>query len=220
MHDATHVGRSRSWKWLVCGLLLLATMLNYMDRMTLSILSDKMLTVFDLNEGHYGKIEAAFAIAFALGALVMGWLADRVNVRWLYPAALLVWSAAGFATGFVQGVVGLIVCRAVLGAAEAGNWPCALRTTQRILPPDERTMGNSILQSGAALGAIFTPPLVLGLIALTGTWRYPFWAVGAMGTFWVGLWFMVVQPRDLALPPAEAPASGSRFDRPTPLQLR
>jgi ACS family hexuronate transporter-like MFS transporter len=191
--------RPRAWKWWVCGLLLLATMVNYMDRLVLNQTSTLIMRDFGLGAYQYGLLESAFGVAFAFGAVVMGWLADRWNVRWLYPAALLVWSLAGFATGLVNGFLALLCCRFVLGLAEAGNWPCALRTTQRILPPEQRAMGNGILQSGAAVGAIVTPLIVLGLVRWTGTWRYSFMAVGAVGAMWVVGWLLSVRSRDLAL---------------------
>ena len=202
--------RSRNWKWWVCGLLLLATMINYMDRLTLNLMAVRIMEAFGLNELQYGRVESAFAVAFALGALLMGWLADRINVRWLYALAVFVWSAAGFATGFAQGFLSLLVCRFLLGLAEAGNWPCALRTTQRILAPRERTLGNGILQSGAAFGAILTPWVVSGLIDLTGTWRYAFWVVGGCGVSWVVFWFLLVRSRDLALPPRATPGGAGK----------
>jgi ACS family hexuronate transporter-like MFS transporter len=207
--------RTPGWKWTVCGLLLLATMINYMDRVTLNNLSPRILKDLELDEADYGKVEFAFGMAFAFGGLLTGFLADRVNVHWLYPAALLVWSLAGFLTGYVEGFLSLCACRALLGVAEAGNWPCALRTTQRILPPSERTLGNSILQSGAALGAILMPVLGLGIIKWTGDWRYVFWAIGGMGALWVGLWLTVVRPSDLVLPatPSVAPTREVPTDR-------
>src|SRR5262249_53749971 len=145
--------RSAAWKWWVCGLLLLATMINYMDRLTVNAMSQRITDEFELNEKEYGQIEFAFGIAFAMGNLLAGYSGDRWNVRWLFPAAVVLWSGAGFVTGFAQSLFGLMACRFSLGLFESGNWPCALRTTQRILPPAERTMGNSLLQSGAAIGA-------------------------------------------------------------------
>ena len=134
--------RPRAWKWWVCGLLLLATMVNYMDRLVLNQTSTLIMRDFGLGAYQYGLLESAFGVAFAFGAIIMGWLADRWNVRWLYPASLLVWSLAGFATGLVNGFLALLCCRFVLGLAEAGNWPCALRTTQRILPPLRSILRN------------------------------------------------------------------------------
>jgi MFS transporter, ACS family, hexuronate transporter len=203
--------RSPSWKWLVCGLLLLATMVNYMDRQTLSLTSLRIMNELDLDKRHFGQLESVFAFAFALGAIVFGWLADRWNVTWLYPLAVLAWSAAGFATGLVRGFTGLMACRFFLGFAEAGNWPCALRTTQHLLPSSQRSMGNSILQSGAAIGAIITPLIVGALVlggdaSVTGAWRYPFMVVGAAGATWVFLWLATVRRSDLAVEHRPSPS--------------
>src|SRR5262249_1700502 len=107
---------------------------------------------------------------------------------------------AGFATGLMQGFYGLLVCRFLLGLSEGGNWPSALRTTQRILPPSERSMGNSILQSGAALGAVFTPLVVMGMAEGTGSWRGTFLIVGCLGAVWVVLWLGNVRAADLTVP--------------------
>ena len=80
--------RSASWKWWITGLLLLATTINYMDRVTLSSASVRVTTEFGLNDQQYGHLELAFGWAFAAGSLVFGFLADRWRVFWLYPAVL------------------------------------------------------------------------------------------------------------------------------------
>ena len=129
---------SASWKWWVSGLLLLATMINYMDRQTLANLAVRITDEFGLSQEEYGNIEFAFGWGFAVGSLVFGILADRFSVRVLYPAVLLGWSATGFITGLSGGYTGLLACRAVLGFFEAGHWPCALRTTQSVLSADDR----------------------------------------------------------------------------------
>src|SRR5262245_1302691 len=173
--------RGPAWKWWACGLLLLATMLNYMDRLRLNLTAVRIMYDFRLDARDYGQLESAFAFAFALGAIVFGWLADRITVRWLYPLAVLAWSVAGFATGLVGTFAALLLCRFFLGLAEAGNWPCALRTTQQILPPAQRTLGNSILQSGAAIGAVITPLIVLALVTQGDAPAYPTWLAGVLG---------------------------------------
>src|SRR5688572_5634697 len=148
MHD-----RPPAWKWTVCGLLLLATMLNYMDRQTLAQLATTIRAEFNLGHDHYGNLEFGFGLAFAAGALVFGWLVDRIGARWLYPAVLIGWSAAGIATAYgaeigrfllelfgsssaaddsAAAYAGLMACRVTLGFFEAGHWPCALVTTQAI----------------------------------------------------------------------------------------
>lgn len=210
--DTPAYSRGANWKWLVCGLLLLATMLNYMDRLTLNLTAVEIKKEMELSNEQYGQIEWVFGIGFAFGALIMGWSADRWTVRWLYPAAVLAWSAAGFATGFAQALFSLMLFRFLLGIFEAGNWPCALRTTQHILAPSQRTMGNSLLQSGAAVGAILTPQVIELLVHDQDprSWRYPFFVVGVLGTFWVLAWLYFVRQGDLPAPQTLAPARGSR----------
>src|SRR5262245_50193765 len=107
--------RGAAWRWWVCGLLLLATMINYMDRVTLNLTSVRIMREFHLDDRDYAQLESAFAFAFALGAIVFGWLADRYTVRWLYPLAVIGWSLAGFSTGLVGSFLGLLACRFVLG---------------------------------------------------------------------------------------------------------
>ncbi|MFO0848568.1 MAG: MFS transporter [Gemmataceae bacterium] len=210
-------------RWVVAGVLLLATAINYMDRQTLASLAVRVADAFSLTQEQYGNLEFVFGWAFAAGSLLFGWLADRVSVRWLYPGVLLGWSAAGFATGLCSTYPELLACRVALGLFEAGHWPCALATTQRLLSRADRTLGNSVLQSGASVGAILTPPAVLAVlrwadpgeaarvahlaaggglaVGATGVppsvWQLPFLVLGAVGALWVVVWFAVVRPGDL-----------------------
>lgn len=204
--------RSNVWIWWVCGLLLLASSINYMDRQTLSNTSIRIKSELDLNNEQYGTLETAFGLAFAVGASLFGFIADRTSVRWLYPAVLLLWSAMGFATGFVNTYAELLACRLMLGLFEAGHWPCALKTTQRLLPSDRRTLGNSVLQSGTAIGAMVTPLIIRVLLTeKPGSWRLPFQIVGAIGVFWAFLWMVTMHGdngRKLDLEVAESPGNG------------
>jgi ACS family hexuronate transporter-like MFS transporter len=234
--------RPARWKWVVCGLLLFATMLLYMDRQTLAQTIPDLSRELDLNDAQYGRLEFAFGIAFAVGALVCGAIVDAVPVRWLYPIVLTGWSLAGCSTAFAPAVgdgvlsvvadtsqppppgwqqfaslnaeqvqappatqwrliadfVGLLLCRVVLGLFESGHWPCALVVTQRVLTRQELPLGNSILQSGASVGAIVTPFVVLACRTdQPGHWPYPFLFIGLIGLTWVVPWFALIRKHDL-----------------------
>jgi ACS family hexuronate transporter-like MFS transporter len=219
--DSKEPLRSPTWKWLVCGLLFLATMIMYMDRQTLAFTVPRIMEELHLTVAHYGKVEKGFGIAFAVGALGIGFLADRVSIRWLYPLVLVGWSLAGIATAYGESIGnyllellpwlidpntpteerpalaaywGIMVCRIVLGFFEAGHWPCALITTQRLLSREDRSLGNSLLQSGASVGAIVTPGVVwLLLTPEPGSWRSPFVIVGIAGMLWVLPWLGVMR---------------------------
>ncbi len=193
--------------WAIMGLLLLATMLMYMDRLALAQQKTEILGALHLNNEDYGRLEQGFGLAFAIGGLATGFIADRISPRWLYPIVLVGWSAVGFATGWVTSYRELLVCRILLGFFEAGHWPCALVTAQRLLARSDRPLGNSILQSGAAIGAMATPVVVLLLTTdATDSWRLPFRVIGALGIFWVIAWLAAVRPRDLDLDPSALPA--------------
>ncbi|MBL8813303.1 MAG: MFS transporter [Planctomycetaceae bacterium] len=198
--EPTGSPRSSNWVWWISGLLLLATMLNYMDRQTLAVLSVRITKELSLSEENYGDLEFGFGVAFAIGSLSFGILADSLSVRWLYPIVLLSWSAIGILTGFCKDFSSLLTCRILLGFFEAGHWPCALKTTQALQTGGKRLMGNSILQSGGAIGAILTP-LVVRLITrddpTAGAWRTPFFIIGSLGVVWAGLWLTSLRTDDV-----------------------
>ncbi len=186
-------------------------MINYMDRVTLANASVRVTDEMKLDNEQYGNIEFAFSIAFAAGSLIFGFLVDRVRVFWLYPAVLTGWSLMGILSGWAHGYAGLLVCRTALGFFEAGHWPCALRTTFTLLSEKDRTMGNSILQSGASIGAVITPQIMKALMTdAPGSWRGAFVAVGAAGMLWVLLWFAFLRRRDLDHAAHSTPTDGAR----------
>src|SRR5437867_2484175 len=216
--NGTAASRSGSWKWWVCGLLLLATTINYMDRQTLANAAVRIINEFNLSKEQYGDLEVYFGWAFAVGSLLFGLIADRVSVHWLYPAVLFAWSLMGFLSAHTTGFNGLLICRTLLGLFEAGHWPCALKTTHLLLSPQDRTMGNSVLQSGASIGAIITPLVMRAMMTdAMGSWRLPFQFIGAVGLLWVVMWFASVRPRDLhgvAQSDANHPALGASRETP------
>src|SRR5262249_39332937 len=151
---------------------------------TLANAAVRITTQFQLNQEQYGNLELVFGWAFAVGSTLFGVAADRMPVRWLYPVVLTLWSIVGVATGLAGSYRGLLVCRTLLGLFEGGHWPCALKTTQRLLGPRDRSMGNSVLQSGASIGAILTPQIMNAMLtAQPDRWRMPFQVVGATGLF-------------------------------------
>ena len=209
----TEAKKSTPWSWWISALLLLATMINNMDRQTLSNLAVRITEQFSLSNEQYGDMEFVFGVAFAIGSLFFGIIADRVSVRLLYPAILLAWSAVGFATGLTTGYTSLLVCRGLLGFFESGHWPCALIVTQAVMAKGDRVMGNSILQSGASLGAVLTPIIIRWMV--TGSteddaWRMPFFVIGAVGVVWAIAWLAIVRPGTLQQTVSATSETGER----------
>jgi ACS family hexuronate transporter-like MFS transporter len=206
-----------SWRWWVCGVLLLATLLNYMDRQALPQTATELKLVYGLSDARYGVVERNFSWAFALGSILFGWLVDRCGPRLLYPLVLTGWSLAGLATPLLafEAVTHwladpedpfsgpfrwLLICRTLLGLFEAGHWPCALLTVRWILTERDRTLGNGLLQSGASLGAVLIPLYVLAVRYAGGSWPMVFWTIGAAGLVWVPLWWGLMRAVDWQQP--------------------
>ncbi len=205
--------RPSFWKWYVCGLLLLATTINYMDRQTLANAAVRVTKEFQLTQEQYGDLELAFGWAFAAGSLIFGFLADRFRVYWLYPIVLSGWSLMGIASAHTRTYDELLICRVLLGLFEAGHWPCALKTTFALLQPQDRTMGNSVLQSGASIGAVVTPPIMLWLMTdELSSWRLAFQVIGAIGLVWVVIWFASIRKTELDVVAPKEVAGGGLWD--------
>jgi ACS family hexuronate transporter-like MFS transporter len=182
------------WRWGVIWLLFLATLINYMDRQTLGSTAEYVKNEFGLNEEGYGWIEFWFGISYGLMQFPAGYLADRLNLRWLLAGALLVWSAAGFCTGLAQTVTMLMACRVLLGLGEAFNWTCAVGIVQRVIPLESRSLANGIFHGGASIGAVLTPLVVLFIVGPQGeNWRLVFQIIGGLGLVWAVLWFWCIR---------------------------
>jgi ACS family hexuronate transporter-like MFS transporter len=181
--------------WSICGLLLLASAINYMDRQTLANAAVRISREFGMSQEQYGNLEAGFGWAFAAGSLFFGFVADKVSLRWLYAAVLLSWSAMGFASGFARDYDELVTYRTLLGFFEAGHWPCGVKTVRALLDAGGRAMGNSVLQSGTSIGAVITPLIMAWLLTDDiGSWRFAFQAIGAIGVVWVVAWIALAPP--------------------------
>ncbi len=185
---ATPLGRQR---WFICALLFVATTINYIDRNALSVLKTSLQQPLDagglaLTDADYGWITFAFTAAYAAFPPLIGIAIDRFGVKRSLAAALLLWSAAAAAHGFVASVIGLVFVRFLLGMAEAAHFPAAIKAVAMWFPQQERALATGIFNSGTALGVIASPVTVW--LAVSFGWQFAFVAIGAVGLAWLAFW--------------------------------
>ena len=192
-------------RWLVLAAFVLSSAINYLDRQTLAALAPLLQREFQLTREQYGWILGAFSATYAASAPFAGALIDRIGLNRGVSLAVGVWSCAGIATGFTSGLRGLVGCRVVLGAAEAGGVPAAGKAIHQYLRPSERALGNAVNQAGISLGAMLAPPLA-AWFAVMHSWRAAFVVTGTLGLAWIPLWNWAA--RHGATAPASKPESG------------
>jgi ACS family hexuronate transporter-like MFS transporter len=179
-------------RWWIAGLLFAATLISYLDRMTLSILAPTICADLHLSNGQYAGISLWFLFAYSVGQTVLGKLQDRIGTKRGLTLAMSVWSVAEILQGFTRGLMSLSILRAILGVGEGGHWPAAIKSVAEWFPKEQRGVGMGIVNTGATLGSALAPPLIIWL-QLSFGWRTTFVATGMAGFVWMGAWLICYQ---------------------------
>jgi len=174
-------------RWFICFLLFAAALLNYLDRQTLSVSASHIADEMHLGDAELGWLFFGFLFSYGIAQLFIGPLLDRFHVVTAYAVAVVAWSLVGAGTALATGFAGLFAVRLLLGVCESPNWPLALRVTARVFPPHQRSLAIGIFQSGASIGALIAPPVIIWLTH-SWNWRTAFVVCGALGLVWVILW--------------------------------
>lgn len=178
-------------RWVIIGLVFFATLINYIDRLTISVLGPAIMERLDLTNTEFGSIATWFLFAYTISQSLSGKLYDKIGIKKGFSVSIIIWSLAGIATAFANGLRGLSFCRAILGLGEAGNWPGAAKTAAEWFPARQRALAMGIFNSGAAIGSIVAPPVIYGLYSYFGDWHEVFVFTGALGFLWLFAWWFV-----------------------------
>ena len=183
-----------------------ATVINYLNRQTLSVMAPVLLQKFHISATGYSHIVFAFMLAYTFMNGVSGRLLDQLGTRVGYGLTIAFWSAAELLNALSMGVLSLGIFQFLLGIGEAGNYPAGVKLITEWFPAEERSQASGIFNSGASIGAILAPPL-LAFIMLASGWRTAFVAIGLLGFLWLAGWFAVYRE------PCSAGARDDRADR-------
>ena len=174
-------------RWRIAALLFFATVINYIDRQTLSVLAPEITAELGLTNIEYSNIVQAFLISYASMYIVWGLVIDRWGTRKALAVSMVWWSLANAGHAVARGAVGLGVFRALLGIGESGNFLAAEKAISEWFPPKERGFANGLVNAAAATGAVLAPPLIVWIFQLWG-WRPAFVITGALGFVWMAFW--------------------------------
>jgi MFS transporter, ACS family, hexuronate transporter len=190
-------------RWLVAALLLAASVINYIDRQTLSILATTIQRELGINDVAYARVVQAFLFAYTLAYLLSGRIVDRFGPRLAETAFLVWWSVANMLTGLATGFLSLAVFRALLGLGEPGNNTAAAKAISQWFPAREKGIAVGVYTMGGTLGAALAAPVV-AFLALGFGWRMAFVVTGAAGLLLAAVWVWLYRR------PSEHPLLGAR----------
>lgn len=185
-------------RWLIIGLVFLATLINFIDRLTVSTLAPVIIADLGLSNQQYAAIASWFLVAYSASHALSGRLYDRIGLKRGFSLSITLWSLAAMAHAMARGPGALSAFRFLLGLGEAGNWPGAAKVAAEWFPARERAFAMAIFNSGAALGSVLAPPLIVALQQTYG-WQATFLITGSLGFVWLALWQWIYHP------PAEHP---------------
>ena len=179
-------------RWLMIGLVFLATVINYIDRQTVSVLKTSISQDLGLSNADYAAIQNSFLLFYGISQMVSGRLYDIIGTRLGFVFSIVVWSLAALAHATARTATAFGVFRAALGFGEAGNWPGAAKVVGEWFPVRERALGMGIFNTGAAVGGAVSPPIIAWLATAYG-WRMTFVLTGLLGFVWLALWLVMFQ---------------------------
>jgi ACS family hexuronate transporter-like MFS transporter len=180
-------GGVRGLRWWMAALIFFATLINFLDRLTISVLAPVITTQLGLTNLQFASISMWFLVAYAASQGLSGKLYDRIGTKRGFTVSVLVWSGAAIAHAFARGLASLSVLRFVLGLGEAGNWPGAAKAMTEWMPVRQRALGMGIFNSGVSMGSIIAPPLIVWLQLRFG-WKAAFLVTGVLGFAWLVAW--------------------------------
>lgn len=209
-------GKPGNLRWVICLLLFFSIVVNYLDRLVISILKPELSAQLGWSETDYGMIAAAQSFAYAFGYLFGGRIIDRIGPKRGLPLFVLLWSLAAIAHGFCAYIdvtssasfpwfektenglamatlvmpmtaAGFVVARIALGLTQGANFPAAIKVVAEWFPLKERALATGWFNVGSNVGAVVCPLLVPVLFAWVG-WEWTFYLTGAAGILWLFAW--------------------------------
>jgi ACS family hexuronate transporter-like MFS transporter len=175
-------------RWMIIVMVCMITVINYIDRQTLSVLAPTIRDAFHMSNTSYSRVVTTFLLGYTLSQAFSGKLLDRIGTRNGFFLFVGIWTVASMLHSVAAGVISLAAFRFILGIGEAGNWPGAAKAVAEWFPIRERAFAMAIFNSGSTLGAVIAPP-VIAFVALNYGWRKSFFIGASLSTLLMIAWY-------------------------------
>ena len=180
-------------RWWIVSLVFWATVINILDRLSVSVLAPVIREQLHLTNLDYAKVGTWFLLAYTFSQGFSGWMHDRIGVRRGFAVSVALWSTAALLHAFARGFGSLCFFRVALGLGEGGNWPGGAKVVADWFPDRERAFALGIINAGSSAGAMLAPPAIVWLRFRFG-WQAAFLATGALGFLWLAGWLAFYRP--------------------------
>ena len=176
-----------SLRWWIGGVLFASTVINYIDRQTLSLLAPYLQLEYHWTNSDYANLAIAFRVAYTIGQSTFGRLMDRIGTRRGLTLTVIGYSVISILTSLARGFYSFMTFRFLLGAGESANWPAATKAVSEWFPKGERALATAMFDSGSSVGGAIAPFIVLWIHSRWG-WRPAFAIPGVLGFLWLIAW--------------------------------
>ena len=178
--------------WKITFLLFLFMLVNFADKIVVGLAAVPIMTELKLGPQQFGLLGSSFFFLYSIAAIVVGFIVNRIDTRWVLLVLATVWALAQFPMVGTVGLTTLLVCRVILGAGEGPAFAVATHAIYKWFPDEQRTLPTAILSQGSAFGVILAVP-ALNWVIVNHSWHYAFGALGVVGLMWSVAWLILGQ---------------------------
>jgi MFS family permease len=176
--------------WKITFLLFLFMLVNFADKIVVGLAGAPIMDDMKLEPEQFGLLGSSFFFLFSISAIVVGFIVNRIDTRWVLLAMAVIWSLAQFPMVGTVSFTTLLICRIILGAGEGPAFSVAAHAIYKWFPDEKRTLPTAILSQGSAFGVILAVP-ALNWIIVNHSWHYAFGALGIVGLMWTAAWLVM-----------------------------
>ena len=185
MHNDTGLlQKKRVW---IYAFLFTLTLINYIDRVSLSVASKVLKEEFNISPVAMGYLFSSFVWLYFIALIPMGYLVGRYGPKKVNGYGIGVWSVATACTALSTGFISLLSCRLIMGAGEATTYPAGARVIREWMPLKERGMATAVFHSGSLVGPA-VGAIGFGWLITAFGWRIAFLVAAALGFVWLAAW--------------------------------